>query len=353
MIDRGCAIWICLKRVECYVAKQTNLIRQSLHRNRRTQELTWKAVGSEMSVNRDTSSPYETREAVSFQLPPAMSPAPFKIRGAQSVFFGGCLYLGGGHTGNAVMDTIVLRYRLSSDTWEQLPPCPLKWFGMAVLNNQLLLVGGREVACKSYNCTNKIAVWDERNKNWEFSLPPMTFARLSPIAYGYKSQLIVGGGDRGSLDYSFEVFDPISKRWKVGPSLPAKCMHHTSAIVEERWFLIDQDKNCILSTDVQRLLHTTINQNTPLTATSVDLTRCNKHDLMKQRNNPLWTLNPRPYGKLVGMTTINGDLFLRVERDGNLIAYVQNSVSYWEMVSLQYHGDTVQLHELVAESTLT
>ncbi len=265
------------------------------------------------------------------------------------------MYIGGGYTGNAAMDTVVLRYHLSSNTWEQLPPSPLKWFGMTIYNNQLLLVGGREVACKDYyKSTNKIAVWDEQNNCWVFLFPPMMFARLSPIAYGYKDFLIVGGGEKGSLDYNFEVFDPISKRWKVGPSLPAKCMQRMSAIIGNSWFLLDKERNCILSADIRSILHLAINQHQDIfwySSMPSNHWKKSKTEIVDGKRNSLWTMAARPYGELVGMTVINEDLFLRVQRYGHLLTYVQNPITYWEPVTtIRNHRDSqLQLLGLVTE----
>ena len=75
---------------------------------------------------------------------------------------------------------MVYAYSPGVDMWKVLPPSPLKWFSMAAWNNELVLIGGKEESTKQPTMTNKLAVW--KNNKWEFSLPPMSIARLSPLA---------------------------------------------------------------------------------------------------------------------------------------------------------------------------
>lgn len=278
---------------------------------------------------------------------------PIRMKGAQTVFFNGHLYLGGGHTGSTTNDSIVLRYHPQSTTWEQLPLSPMKWFGMAVFNQQLVLVGGKEIGCKDYKATNKIATWDEHNCCWKLVLPPMTFVRLSPVVYGYKNYLIVAGGEKGSLDYSFEVLDPASKRWMVGPSLPATCSPHTSAIAGRTWYLLQTETDCILSADVQRIIHQTLGLQDYLPESLSQATAKSEMDQSKdciKEKDPLWKMTIRPHGHLVGMTSLNGDLFLSVKGHGNSKIYIRNAeATHWSsVVSSQNNG--VSLLEIVAAS---
>ena len=69
--------------------------------------------------------------------------------------------------------------------WQTLPSCPVNWFAMAVLNHQLVLVGGQ----------NKVAVWNNQSKTWDYPYPNMPTARRGAAAISYGTWLVVAGGD--------------------------------------------------------------------------------------------------------------------------------------------------------------
>ena len=62
----------------------------------------------------------------------------------QARVIGDNVYVGGGSTLSA--DSwkcfIVMVYSLARGSWNKLPPHKTQWFGMAAVNNQLVLVGG-------------------------------------------------------------------------------------------------------------------------------------------------------------------------------------------------------------------
>ena len=71
--------------------------------------------------------------------------------GIQAVVIGSDVYVGGGDSQNA--ETVMV-YSLETGTWRTLPPYKSKWFGMAVVNNQLVLVGGRSPSTRQVTkCT--------------------------------------------------------------------------------------------------------------------------------------------------------------------------------------------------------
>ena len=74
----------------------------------------------------------------------------------QAVVIGNNVYIGGGLSLNLSTDDkgeIVMAYSLSTSLWSTLPPYETQHFGMAVVNNKLVLVGG-------YN--NYINWWDNQ-----------------------------------------------------------------------------------------------------------------------------------------------------------------------------------------------
>ena len=53
------------------------------------------------------------------------------------------VYVGG--LGLSENNGIVMVYSLATGSWRTLPPSETMWFGMAAVNNQLVLVGGNNI----------------------------------------------------------------------------------------------------------------------------------------------------------------------------------------------------------------
>lgn len=187
---------------------------------------------------------------------------PSSMKNAQGVYHNYQLYVGGGFTGSTKADAIVFVYAPGVDMWKLLPSSPLKWFGMAILQDQLLLIGGKETASTKSDYTNKLVAWNGEDHLWSSSFPPMQLARTSPVAFSHKQWLVVSGGKRGSLDFSAEVLDSDTRQWSLVPSLPFKCFTHTSAICVNTWYLLRESDGTVFKTDVRKLLKHSL-QETP------------------------------------------------------------------------------------------
>jgi N-acetylneuraminic acid mutarotase len=97
-------------------------------------------------------------------------------------------------------------YNPEQDSYDTLPPYTYNSFSMAVVNNQLVLVGG---IGDKYKQTNKLAVWDEQSKRWTHPLPPMTTVCNSPSVATHNNRwLVVMGGYDGKTHLSrVEILD--------------------------------------------------------------------------------------------------------------------------------------------------
>ena len=176
--------------------------------------------------------------------------APVSMKNAQAVFLNGEIHVGGGYTGIADADPVVFRYDPNFDLWGSLPASPMKWFGLVVFGEQLVVVGGKEVEARETS-TNKLAVWDKKSSSWTFPFPPMLAARTSPTVFSYKSYLVAAGGKRGVLDYNIEIFDSEAMQWFQAPSLPQQCHPHTSLIHNGSWYLLS---GTLLQADMETLI---------------------------------------------------------------------------------------------------
>ena len=120
------------------------------------------------------------------------------MKNAQAVIYNGELHVGGGYTRKPKSDAMVYAYDENFDLWHELPAgCLLKWFGMAVFRGQLVAVGGKETAGGRGSTSNKLATWDGGKAEWTFSLPPMTTARASPVAFSHGPYLVHVDGSPG------------------------------------------------------------------------------------------------------------------------------------------------------------
>lgn len=245
---------------------------------------------------------------------------PIGMKGAQGVFFNNELHIGGGHTGNSVTDSTVFKYNPTLDIWDSLPQSPLKWFGMTVFNQQLVIVGGREVGNQKQQNTNKIASWDEDNQTWNFSVPPMTFARVSPVVFSYNGYLVAAGGEKGSLDFNAEVLDSHTKRWIIATSLPVNCFPHTSAVNVKSWFLLSEYDQCILNTNISAFIQKALEQGGILDESNekdtspISVTNTEVQPSIDLNETLLWENLLKPPGKPICITTIGDHVLAIISR---------------------------------------
>ena len=134
---------------------------------------------------------------------------PSGVSGAQAVVIGGKVYIGGGVAEGGFYK--VLEYTIQGGQWREIKT-PVKWFSMAVVNNQLIINGGWDGAV-----TNKVCVLDSVSGAWTQPFPAMPTARWGPSAVGYKRWVLVVGG-RG--ERCVEVLDTVSKQWYTATPLP-------------------------------------------------------------------------------------------------------------------------------------
>ena len=154
--------------------------------------------------------------------------------GIQAVVIGSDVYIGGGSGENA--ETVMV-YSLQTGTWRTLPPYERGFFGMAVVNNQLVLVGGFNSSIR--RVTNVLGLWDERSQTWTHPFPVMPTARYSLSVISYQKWLVTAGGRDGIGLYSnkVELLDTLSGQWYEGSPLPKKCTSMSSAISGNMWYL--------------------------------------------------------------------------------------------------------------------
>ena len=137
----------------------------------------------------------------------------------------------------------VVVYDTHNREWSRLPKQPgqVTSFGMAVVKNQVTLVGGLvEYDDSSQKVTDKLAVWESESKQWTSPYPPMHTARYGLAAATYNEWMVVAGGrgDNGYLN-SVEILNSTKKQWYSAAPLPVGCNHMRSAVVRDEWYFVE------------------------------------------------------------------------------------------------------------------
>ena len=156
----------------------------------------------------------------------------------QSVVVEGIVYVGGGYAGHGSDNNyIVMTYDISTGKWATLPPYRVWGFAITAINNQLVLVGGRE---HDDGRSKVVGVWDAGNQQWTQPYPEMHTARSSCSAVVYRDWLVVVGGvSIDSVDVSsVEVMNTNSKQWYAGPPTPEPWSLMRTAVVGDMCYFM-------------------------------------------------------------------------------------------------------------------
>ena len=142
------------------------------------------------------------------------------------VYIGGAELLGRGGT--------VMVFNPLSEQWTTLPPYEYARFGMAVANNQLVLVGGVNVQTEQK--TNRLGVWNEQYRQWMHPYPSMQVARQSPevVTHDDRWLVVVGDfGDRINDESKVEILDvsTFKGKWFTGQPITQPLYKVTSVVV--------------------------------------------------------------------------------------------------------------------------
>ena len=183
---------------------------------------------------------------------------PFTMSRARSVMVKGRLYVGGGEADTDEERCTVMVYD-ERGGWSRLPRYHARYFGMAVLNNQLILAGGQVTS--NYKTTNWLTVWD--TQEWTYPYPPMYTPRECPALAAHNKWLIAAGGyDGGGYLTACEIMDGSIKQWFSASPLPVGCTDMTSAIIEDELYLMGGDPSSkqVLSVSLSSITSPSISQ---------------------------------------------------------------------------------------------
>ena len=155
------------------------------------------------------------------------------------VVLNGKPYISGGRALTDWERRTVIVYDPQKDSYDTLPPYTYKYFSIAVVNNQLVVVGGEDI--RTDKPTNQLGVWNERSKSWTHPLPPMTTACWSPSVATHNNRWLVvmgGYGDETVLS-RVEILDTTgSGQWYQAAPLPQPCYRVSTATIGNMCYLM-------------------------------------------------------------------------------------------------------------------
>ena len=138
------------------------------------------------------------------------------------------------------------QYEYSTEKWMDLPPCPYRDFGLAIIDSELTTVGGQDD--RYCHPTNKLFTLQQRK--WVEKYPPMNTARYSPAVVSTfdGDYLIVIGGDDGDGDSddwtaTVELFQVKNRRWHKLTNLPQPLPTPSATICGDQLNVIESYSN--------------------------------------------------------------------------------------------------------------
>ena len=152
---------------------------------------------------------------------------PLGVWSAHAVEVGGKVYIGGGDAEGS--DHKVLEYTIQGGQWREIET-PICEFGMAVVNDQLILIGGRDGVP-----TDQVWVLESDSNTWTQPFPAMPTGREWVSAVSYKRWVLAVGGYGNKC---VEVLDTVSKKWYTAASLPSDAEQPSLAVIQDTLYVV-------------------------------------------------------------------------------------------------------------------
>ena len=136
---------------------------------------------------------------------------PYRVRGAQTAFLKGQLYIGGGYAEQHNNEYAIVQYKSTTGEWSQLPESTVRFFALASVNDQLILAGGEWGR-------RDVQLWESDGHRWNMQhYPRMPTGRSSSAAVGYQHYLTVACGNyKGTV----EVLNCSTHQWYSAQPMP-------------------------------------------------------------------------------------------------------------------------------------
>ena len=143
----------------------------------------------------------------------------------------------------------VFAYDSEKDDWSQLPECPQRDFGLAVINNLLTAVGGVSSGFYSGALTNRLVSFS--GSKWVTIFPPMPTKRGHLAVISAQNYLIAAGGYLSTV----EVMNTDTQKWYTAASLPQPVWDMSATICGGRLYLWGDFSSTVFTCTLDSLLH--------------------------------------------------------------------------------------------------
>ena len=153
---------------------------------------------------------------------------PLGVFAAHAVEVGGKVYIGGGKAEGSHYK--VLEYTIQGGRWREIGT-PVCLFGMAVVNDQLIIIGGMQ----DVGITDRVWVLESDSNTWTQPFPAMPKAGWGLSAVGYKRWVLAVGGNG---ERCVEVLDTVSKKWYTAASLHSTAARPSLAVIQDTLYIV-------------------------------------------------------------------------------------------------------------------
>ena len=137
--------------------------------------------------------------------------------------------------------TSLYQYEYSTEKWLDLPPCPYRNSGLAIIDSELATVGGWVDRSRP---TNKL--FTLRQRKWVEKYPPMNTARSRPAVVSTSDGdylIVIGGHDSDHWTATVEIFQVKNRRWHKLTDLPRPLSFPSATICGDQLNVIGHDDN--------------------------------------------------------------------------------------------------------------
>ena len=181
----------------------------------------------------DTSTRAVTRDSFTLRWREAKKAPCGMHRGSNCTVHGDMVYLRAASTRN------IYAYKSTDETWDQLPEFETGLCSLAVVNNHLTTIGGRDSGGKMTNQLFSL-IGEGRSKTWREVFQSMPTKRSSSVAMCTGQALIVVGGVSQHLKTlrTVEVMDIDAKEWSSAADLPGPLSEASITICHSRIYII-------------------------------------------------------------------------------------------------------------------
>ena len=174
---------------------------------------------------------------------------PSGVSFTHAVEVGGKVYIGGGKAEGSHYK--LLEYTIQGGQWREMDT-PVCVFGMAVVNDQLIIIGG----IRDVGTTDQVWVLESDSNTWTQPFPAMPTARWCPSAVGYKRWVLAVGGYG---ERCVEVLDTASEKWYTAASLHSTAFRPSLAVIQDTLYVVWEES---VSVSIPMLISDAMSQST-------------------------------------------------------------------------------------------